>query len=95
MYLYRSISILSSNPQDSEFDAAFVLSPCMVHSTDLASISKPLFVLSATFDGICPASMVGLPYYEALVRSPAVFYAELVVSSDIFINLPALLMINV
>jgi pimeloyl-ACP methyl ester carboxylesterase len=64
--------------QDAGFKAAFVLSPCMVHSEDLAAITQPLFILSATFDGICPPRMVGRQYFDALVRSRAVFYAELV-----------------
>lgn len=69
---------LIATSQDASFAAAFVLSPCMVHSDDLAAITQPLFVLSATFDGICPPRMVGQQYYGALVRSRAAFYAELV-----------------
>lgn len=64
--------------EDDEFAAAFVLSPCMIAHEDLSAITKPVFLLSATFDGICPTARVGRPYYAAMRRSPAVFYAELV-----------------
>mmetsp|Transcript_4343 Transcript_4343/g.6476 ORF Transcript_4343/g.6476 Transcript_4343/m.6476 type:complete len:365 (-) Transcript_4343:501-1595(-) len=69
---------LIATSEDEAFDAAFVLSPCMIHTEDLSAITKPIFVLSATFDGICPPRLVGRPYYDALVRAPTVLYAELV-----------------
>ena len=45
---------LIATSRDEDFEGAFVMSPCVVHSETLASISKPIMVLSATEDGICP-----------------------------------------
>jgi len=69
---------LIATSRDEDFEGAFVMSPCVVHSETLASISKPIMVLSATEDGICPPARTARPYYAALSRAPELYYAEIV-----------------